>query len=128
MQISHVASQFFLTFFLLAHWLIFLAHLVSPHTSRHEEGPALARARPGDLESEELSRLALVVDVPPPGTQQMRSSSSTCIAEDERLDPLCHTPQTRWAAERERPCKGCPGRHPFIRPVISPLKQSYERR
>ena len=73
------------------HLVIFPAHVVPPHTSRHEEGPALARARPGDLESEELSRLALV-NTPPPGTQQMRSSS-TCIAEDERLDPLCHTPQ-----------------------------------
>ena len=46
----------------------------------------MARARPGDLESKETSRLALV-DAPPPGTQEMRRSS-TCIAEGARLDPL----------------------------------------
>ena len=89
-QISHVASQFALTLLLLAHWRFFLVHFVPPHTSRHEEGPAAARARPGDLESEETSRLALV-DAPPPGTQEMRRSS-TCIAEGVRLDPpFCHT-------------------------------------
>ena len=121
-QIPHVASQLFLTFFLLAHWRSFPAHFLPPHTSRHEEEPASARARPGDLESKEPSRLALV-DAPPPGTQEMRRSS-TCIAEGVRLGTLfCHTPHTRWAAgERgallRLPPRTAPLHH---RPVISLL-------
>ena len=89
----------FLTF--LPIFLAFLAHLFSPHTLRHE--PVTARARPGDLGSEKPSRLALV-DAPPPGNTQMRSSS-TCIAEDERLDPSSATCRKRG----ERGCLAVSG-------------------
>ena len=97
-QSPHVTSHFVLASLhalevhVALHLLNFLVHLLTAHTSRHEKGPAPARARPGDLESVEPSRLA-----PPPGTQQMRSSS-TCIAEDLRLDPLLCATRRPWLA------------------------------
>ena len=100
-QPPQVSLQFCRTFFVLhLSSLLRFVHNFWLHTSAHE--PVTARARPGDLESEEPSRLAFV-DALPLGNTQMRSSS-TCIAEDERLDPFSATRRKR--GERGA-CKRC---------------------
>ena len=68
-QPPQVSLQFCRTFFVL-HLSSFLrfVHNFWLHTSAHE--PVTARARPGDLESEEPSRLAFVDALPPGNTRR----------------------------------------------------------